>query len=193
MRYVLAITSAAVIALGLGGAEAKAHNNRHHVDMVNAWYHQYLGRGAEPGGLHTWVSALHCGAEPIDVQASILASDEYLCRHGHSEAGFVTGLYTDILCRTPCAQEVHDWLCRLRAIGCRKRLALEFFAAAGPELARRNSRYEPITHGHHDPYPRVPVRTAPVVAPVAVRPVLPAPPLHTPGRGLRLGVSYTSR
>src|SRR5262245_51994373 len=99
MRYLTALTAAALAALVLGG-EAKAHGCPH-TDLVTSWYHRYLGRAPDPGGLRTWVSALRCGTDPREVEASILASEEYLCRHGHNGAGFITGLYTDVLGRTP--------------------------------------------------------------------------------------------
>ncbi|WZO98797.1 S8 family serine peptidase [Isosphaeraceae bacterium EP7] len=38
-----------------------------------------------------------------DVRASIYASDEYLAKHGGTTAGFLTGLYSDLMGRTPDA------------------------------------------------------------------------------------------
>ena len=183
MRYSTATMAAALMSLGLIGTEAKA-GPCPYTDMVQGWYQQYLHRPADPGGLHTWVSALRSGACPNDVQASILASEEYLCQNGHTGRGFVTGLYTDVLGRTPCAQEVNDWEYRLRQVGCRKRLSLDFFAAAGPELGARAAR--PAVHRHADRRP-----VAPVAAPVVVRPLAPAS--YGPARGGRYDVGYRYR
>src|SRR5262245_22521511 len=76
MRYFAATAAATLVAVGLIGANAEAHGCRH-TEMVQDWYHRYLHRAPDPGGLQTWVSALRCGTDPAEVQASILASEEY--------------------------------------------------------------------------------------------------------------------
>lgn len=167
MRYLTTLTAAALVAVALGATEAKASHDPY-TDMVTDWYHRYLNRAPDPGGLHAWVAALRCGTDPRDVEASILASEEYFCRYGHSEPGFVTGLYTNVLGRAPGAHEIENWTCRLRQIGCRKRLSMEFFGAAGPErtglsLALRLPAHQPLVPAHSP-------------APVIGRPFAPMPP-----------------
>lgn len=170
MRYLPTLAAAALVAVALGATEAKA-SPCPYTDMVTDWYVRYLNRAPDPGGLHTWVSALRCGADPRDVEAGILASEEYFCRYGHSNPGFVTGLYTDVVGRAPCAHEIEEWMCRLRQIGCRKRLSLEFFAAASQELTGRA-----IAH-RHTPHPpsrlenRTAARIGRLFAPVPTVPV----------------------
>ncbi len=177
MRSLLALVAAAAVVLGPGGVDAKAHDSPY-ADMVRSWYHRYLHRAPDPGGLHTWVSALRGGSSPEEVQANILASEEYFCQHGHSDVGFVAGLYADVLGRGARPEEVEDWLCRLRRLDCRTQLSREFLAAAGPEL------YRHAGHGGRH-LPLVEAR------PVVVRPV--APPVVVPSRGVRISFGYAGR
>jgi hypothetical protein len=135
MRYVL-VTTAAMLTLGMGGLPAPAASCPQE-DLVQGWYHCYLGRAADPSGLQTWVQALRGGTPPAEVQASILASEEYYCRYGHTPEGFVAGLYRDVLGRGACAPEVQAWVGRLLPCGDRQRLARDFLCAAQTELAQR--------------------------------------------------------
>ncbi len=172
MRYFTFLTVAALAALTLNSAEVSA-SPCPYTPLVQSWYQRYLHREPDPGGLHTWVSALRCGASPDDVQASILASEEYYCNRGkHCETGYVSALFTDVLGRAPCEHDIHSWTHRLRQLGCRKRLALEFFAASAPELAGRTARpvavVPAVGHRHKDPRPLAPVYSA--------TPFAPAPP-----------------
>jgi hypothetical protein len=130
-------------------------------DLVQSWYHCYLGRVADPSGFQAWVQALRCGTPPVEVQASILASEEYYCRYGHTPQGFVTGLYQDVLGRGACAQEVQAWVGRLVPCGDRQRLARDFLCAAHSELAQR------VTPGVAPSHALV-VKAVPAVVPSSV-------------------------
>ncbi len=57
------------------------------------------------------IPALTVGASSVEqVQSSILASDEYFAVHGGTAEGFITGLYQNLLDRSPSAAEVQQWL-----------------------------------------------------------------------------------
>src|SRR5688500_7297163 len=45
-------------------------------ELVRGWYSDYLGRNVGPE-LTAWVQLLRGGMAPVDVQATILGSDEY--------------------------------------------------------------------------------------------------------------------
>jgi hypothetical protein len=79
-------------------------------DLVAGYYQRYLGRTPDAGGLQTWLGAFAAGATQEDVVAAILGSAEYHLRHGGTNAGFVTGLYHDLLGRTPAQSEIDGWL-----------------------------------------------------------------------------------
>ena len=72
-----------------------------------------------------------------EVQAGILASEEYYCRNGHTAEGFVAGLYRDVLGRPACGAEIQTWARRLCHCGTRETVVAEFLNAARAELAGR--------------------------------------------------------
>lgn len=156
MKTLITAIAAIGLTLGLAGAEARASCAE--ADMIQRWYLSYLGRPADAIGLSTWVHMLRCGTPLEEVQAAILASDEYFCGHGHSSQGFVAGLYTDVLGRAAADHEIHPWVCRLMRCGCRKRLAVDFLCAARVELAQRDA---PVLVPAYSP---VPLPAPPVVA-----------------------------
>src|SRR5438105_6820505 len=116
MRYVLAMTAAALLFLGSGNARAQGR----YYDpgqMVQSWYQTYLGRSADEPGLDLWVQQLRYGGSSAQVQAGILASDEYYGRHGYTPEGFIQGLYADVLGRSASPDEVYNWVSRLMTDG----------------------------------------------------------------------------
>jgi hypothetical protein len=140
MRHAFATLAAALIALGGSVMNASAQTlypaapQDPGVRLVESYYQRYLGRAADPGGLQGWVSVLGS----VNVEAGILGSAEYYSRHGGTPAGFVTGLYVEVLGRQPAAAEVQVWLNRLQQVGWNRTvLADDFLRAATTELAQR--------------------------------------------------------
>jgi hypothetical protein len=92
--------SAADVALRIQGSREYQSN------QVNSVYFELLGRAAEPQGLDAWVGFLNA-ASPSDtagtplnqMRALVLASPEYRQKHGGTDAGFLAGLYRDVLDR----------------------------------------------------------------------------------------------
>jgi hypothetical protein len=107
-------------------------------DLIDSWFRQYLGRSVDPGGLSSRLALLRRGADPGDIEADIIGSDEYWRRHGGNVVGFVRGLYADVLGREPNRAEVRNWQDRFAVNrGNRSAVAREFLQAAGRELAWR--------------------------------------------------------
>jgi HEAT repeats/Domain of unknown function (DUF4214) len=105
------------------------------VVLVESWYQRYLGRSGDRSGLATFAGMLARGVSAEDVQAGILASDEFWRRYGGTAPGFIRGLYESVLNRTPNRAEVDLWGRRYNLLrGDRSRLAQEFVAAAQQEL-----------------------------------------------------------
>jgi hypothetical protein len=67
---------------------------------VQAIYQHFLHRAADPVGLQVWVSALGTGVTIEQLDAAFIASPEYFQLHGGTTAGFLAGLYQDVLSRT---------------------------------------------------------------------------------------------
>lgn len=126
--------SSIIFALGLmsvpGLTPSAEAGECYQTDLVTSWYVRYLGRYPDFPGASGWVRALKHGAAPIQMEAGILASDEYYHRHGCSPRGFVHGLYEDILGRCPNGREIDYWASQLGRCGCRKTVALQFLQAA---------------------------------------------------------------
>jgi len=107
-------------------------------DMIDAWFQRYLGRSVDPGGLAARLTLLRQGANPQDIEADIIGSDEYWNRNGRTVAGFVRGLYRDVLGREPNLPEIRNWSARFPANrGNRSAVAREFLQAAQLELSLR--------------------------------------------------------
>jgi hypothetical protein len=67
--------------------------------QVEDLYSRLLGRPADPLGLQNAVTAL-AGGMPLDrLEAAMLGSPEYLAEHGGTGAGFLQGVYRDMLGR----------------------------------------------------------------------------------------------
>lgn len=183
----LLLTLAAVLATW-GLTETAVHASHcPWTPMVNEWYGRYLGRPVDPIGLNEHVRALHRGAEPVFVEASLLGSDEYFLKHGGMPQGFIDGMFHDVLGRCAQPAEMRFWVEEYRGLGCRHRLAYRFLRDTRPAVVVEHA---PVIH---QPAPVI-VRSAPVVvrpAPVIVRP---APVVvhhhHRPhGHGLGCGTS----
>jgi hypothetical protein len=160
MRTWATLATAAVLSLVLGVLPARA-GGCHNTELVSGWYQQYLHRLPDECGLRGWVGQLYKGASPLEVEAHILASDEYYHIHGCSPEGYVTGLYVDVLGRKPGYEELCGWTKNLSRCGCRFKLAREFLCAAKAELSRAH---------------------APHKVPVYAPPGPPVTPVYAPGR-----------
>jgi hypothetical protein len=113
--------------------------NDPNADMIDSWYRRYLRRPADSGGLSARLALLRRGADPLDMEASILGSDEYWELNGSTLAGFVRGLYGDLLRRDARDYEIRIWARSYAANrGNRSAVAREFIQASENERRNRN-------------------------------------------------------
>jgi len=81
-------------------------------EQVRGWYRDYLGR--EPGPeLTAWVELLRGGMSPVDVQATILGSDEFFNAKGRDQQTFVLETLQAVTWQQPTATELRQWTDRL--------------------------------------------------------------------------------
>lgn len=100
------------------------------VDAANALGAPAASTSATPGG-----SALPTYLDSDDeIHSIILSSNEYILVHGGTSAGFVTGLYQDVLGRPPEPAGLTSWVGRLQAGMSRFEVARTFLAT--PEAQR---------------------------------------------------------
>jgi hypothetical protein len=112
--------------------------------VVNA-YRQYLKRLPDAAGLDAWVSGLLAGTYSDEkVEALFLGSNEYIANHGGIGAAWVTGMYQDLLGRTPSDAEVQNWVNVLAGGTPSTAVALGF--AASPEREAQRVRFNYQTY-----------------------------------------------
>ena len=135
MRRIAPLLTAFALALGLAapasaqfGRPALPPNNRDE-DLIRNWYRDYLGREVGPE-LKAWAELLRGGMSPLDVQATILGSDEFYNEKGRNAQTFIIETLQSITWEEPSTAEVRRWTDRLRVLrGDRFSLAREILLA----------------------------------------------------------------
>lgn len=102
--------------------------------QVRQWYRDYLGR--EPGPeLKAWVELLRGGMSPLDVQATILGSDEFYNQKGRDPQAFLIETLQSVTWNEPTVSELRRWTDRLNALrGDRFAVAREMLIANGQSI-----------------------------------------------------------
>jgi V8-like Glu-specific endopeptidase len=94
-------------------ANALTHSFEAYADFIAAAYQKYLGRAAAASEINGWVGAMQNGLSNEHVEAGFIGSAEYIANHGGPGAGWVRGLYVDLLGRTPAQSEIDSWVYQL--------------------------------------------------------------------------------
>ena len=124
-------------------ALAFLNSPEYHGDLVNSIYEQLLGRPADFVGELYWAGQLNAGASAEQVTAAIASSAEYYFKHGGTNAGFVAGLYQDLLGRTASQAEIANWTASMAGAS-RTNVALAFLGS--PEYHAR------LINGYYQSY-----------------------------------------
>jgi fibronectin type 3 domain-containing protein len=90
---------------------------------IENFYTVYLGRGADPFGLNSFLTFLNQGGALQQVQAAILGSGEYFARAGGTAAGFLNAVYRDVLSRSVDLQGSALWNAALAGGASRQQVA----------------------------------------------------------------------
>lgn len=192
MKRSLTLAAAALLAAGVGAGTASANHphygpngqqaqyaQRGGAEVIDGWYHRFLGRCAEPDGMRHWTHLLSCNS-PEETLALLLSSTEYYGRKGSCPSGFVAGLYQDLVGVNPNPQEVQAWVNRFNghnwcADPCRATLIREFMRAARTDALAYGGG-APVVSSYNGPAPvqyqapTVVVSPRPVYAPVVAPP-----------------------
>jgi hypothetical protein len=124
-------------------AGAFAHSTEHYTQFVVGAYQRYLKRGPDPAGLDFWVRNMLAGTYSDEqVEAFFIGSDEYIASHGGTGQAWVTGMYQDLLGRTPSAAEVQGWVNALNSGTPPAAVALGFAASQERETQRVAANYQ---------------------------------------------------
>jgi hypothetical protein len=87
-----------------------SHSDEYYIGVITAAYQRYLGRLPDDTGLQSWLTQMRHGLTDEHLEAGFIGSAEYIQSHGGAGAGWVLGMYQDLLGRTPAQAEVDHWL-----------------------------------------------------------------------------------
>jgi hypothetical protein len=122
-------------------ARALTHSAEHYRQFITSAYQTYLGRQPEAAGLAGWLWAMQNGLSDEQLEAGFIGSREYIANHGGQGAGWVIGMYHDLLGRTPSQAEVAGWLYALEHGVTPQQVAYGFAASKEREAIRVNNDY----------------------------------------------------
>ncbi len=126
-------------------ANAFTHSAEYYGNLVTSFYQRYLGRGPDGPGLAGWVQGMLNGLTDEQVEAFFIGSAEYIASKGAGPgnwAPWVTGMYQDLLGRTPSLTEEQPWVNYLNGGGSTSYVAYGFAASAERESDRVTADYE---------------------------------------------------
>jgi hypothetical protein len=123
------------VALGLTQSAEYYHN------FVAQAYSTFLGRLPDATGLTYWVGLMQGGLSDEHLEAGFIGSTEYITKHGGPGAGWVQGMYVNLLGRTPASLEVQYWLKQLSSGKSTSDVAYGFAASQERESQRVQADY----------------------------------------------------
>jgi hypothetical protein len=124
-------------------ASQLTHADESYKNFIVQAYNTYLNRSPDVGGLNYWLGLMRSGQVSDEkLEASFVGSSEYIAAHGGSGAGWVRGMYIDLLNRTPAPSEVNGWVATLNAGASPVAVALGFAASAEREGIRVRQNYQ---------------------------------------------------
>jgi hypothetical protein len=129
------------------------HSAEYYSNFVTAAYQRYLGRTPAPSEVAGWVGVMQSGLSDERLEASFIGAPEYIANRGGPGAGWVTGMYQDLLGRTPAPSEVAGWVNALN--GGMAPAAVAYGFAAGPEREAQRITADYQTYLFRDPEPGI--------------------------------------
>jgi len=110
-------------------AAALVNSAEYRTTLISGFYTRFLRRFVDPAGLAFWLARMNAGVSQPEVAAGIVGSPEYLAANGGTNAGFVTGLYADLLGRGAGPAEVAFYVAQLNSGVSRGEVALGFLGS----------------------------------------------------------------
>ena len=127
-----------------GAASALAHSQAYYQGFVQSTYGKYLARTPSATEVAGWVAQMQNGLSDETVEAEFIGSAEYIANHGGPGAGWVTGMYEDLLGRTPSQAEVAGWVLALNRGESPTQVAYGFTTSGEREGIRVNGDYQAL-------------------------------------------------
>ena len=123
-------------------AVAFTHVLGYYGEVIEHDYQQFVGRSPDTAGLNYWVAQMQAGLTEEQVSAAFLGSPEYARLHGGSDAGWVSGMYDDLLGRMPDAAGLRYWTEQLASGETHFQVALGFATSAERESIVVNDDFQ---------------------------------------------------
>ncbi len=120
-------------------------------DVVQASYQLYLNRPATPSEAAPWVAALQTGLPGTQLQASLLASDEFFAANGGSSGPWISALYQKALGRAAAPSEAAAWEQALQSGLSRQAVALNIVTSPEADARLVEAAYQAILGHAPDP------------------------------------------
>jgi hypothetical protein len=122
---------------------AFSHSTEYIQNFISNAYEQFLSRGPDAAGLAAWTNAMqNYGLTDERLEARFVGSPEYINNHGGAGAGWVTGMYQNLLKRTPSRAEIALWVNGLNAGVSTEAVAYGFAASVERESNRVVADYQ---------------------------------------------------
>jgi hypothetical protein len=119
------------------------HSPEYYANVITAAYQQYVKRAPDGAGLAYWVDQmLNHGLTDERLEASFLGSVEYVRDHGGNGAGWVEGMYEDLLGRAADASGLAFWTDALAHGASPAAIAYGFAASPEREAQRVAADYQ---------------------------------------------------
>jgi hypothetical protein len=125
-------------------AGAIMHSEEHYERFVVGAYQRYLGRTPAASEAAGWVGLMENGLSDEQLEANFIGSVEYIRNHGGPGAGWVTGMYRDLLGRNPAQSEVNGWVYQLNHGTSTTTVAYGFAASYERESQRVQADYQTL-------------------------------------------------
>ncbi len=124
-------------------AQGLTQSAEYYTNFITAAYQKYLSRTPDSNGLAYWVNLMqNQGLSDEHLESGFIGSQEYIANHGGAGQGWVTGMYQNLLGRTPGASEVQYWLTQLQGGESTSDIAFGFAASKERESDRVAADYQ---------------------------------------------------
>jgi hypothetical protein len=111
-------------------ASAFINSSEFRTSEILSFYRSILHREPEIGALNGWLTAMAQGWTSLQIQPQFFASGEDFANHGGTVQGWLTGLYNDILGRSPDGGGLAAWTMAMQAGASRLAVATGFVLSA---------------------------------------------------------------
>lgn len=129
--------------LAIGPASVGSSQSYNEADYVRNLFRKYVNREPTSNEVAQWAWKLNKGETSEALQVALLSSDAYYGRYQRDPNAFFTGLFADVLSRTPTLSESTQWVRYFNQIGGdRKRVVQAFLKAAAQELTAQKPVFE---------------------------------------------------